>query len=211
MGDVHSVAPSHTELPTRKSIQNHRHTSTSLEYSSGYSNPTENPNSTEFHEKCTSMAPDLCEKKNAVHIEKITGLPDIVERIVDVRQDNKRVRSTMSRSRKRIFVREAYNLKLSWSPKTKLGNESLCLLKHNKKKFKKLGNAEQGLLVAFLCNRFPGGGKICRKCDTGERVTRGHLKRCHYSKEYFKKVRYKNFEKHIVSYFRLFGRIKKMI
>ena len=150
-------------------------------------------------------------KKMGLDQAKGENRPKIVQELQKAVKTGKRKRFTPYSPAKFVFLGKKQDLKHEWSPRTKLGVECFQLMKTGRKAFNKLTNAEQGLLVAFLANRFPGGGKICRKCDTGERVTRGHLKRCFYSKEYFKKVRYKNFEKHTVSYFRLFGRIKKMI
>ena len=138
-------------------------------------------------------------------------VPEIIENLMKTGENNKRKRFIKFSPRKFIFLRKQPEVKLSWRPGTKLGREAMELIQTRNEEFNKFNNAEQGLLVAFLANRFPGGGKICKKCGSGETVTRGHLRRCHFSKGYYKKAMHTNLQKHMVSCFRLFGRIRQMI
>ena len=102
---------------------------------------------------------------------KWENLPEIARKLQKAGKQRKRKRFTKFSPKKFVFLGKRVTLKQKWAPTTKLGVEAFEIIKTGREIFNKLSNAEQALLVAFLANRFPGGGKTCKKCDSGERVT----------------------------------------
>ena len=114
---------------------------------------------------------------------RANAMPKIAKTLSNVTNSliRKRIAGVQNRFVRLVFRNYRLVEPPEWTPSLKTARQATSL---NHSELRRLDSQDQSLIFAFLCNKYPAKGPVCRKCSLQEHITRGHLKRCPYLARY---------------------------